>query len=89
MLEFVICNKVSGNGFAIIGSKEFSRCMPYLPSLIRYFAIKLVFECSVALAQLVLEFRFIGHSIEIEGPARVEDYDLFREVAIVRIIETV
>ena len=89
MPQLVICDKVSGNSFSIVGSKELGRGMPQLPSFIGHFKIKLVFKISVALAQLAVEFRFVGHAIEIEGLTRVEDDSLFGEVAIVWIIEAV
>ena len=63
--------------------------MPQLPTLIGDFSIQGVFEGSVAFPELCMELRFIGHTVEIEGSAGAEDHDLFREVAVVGIVETV
>ena len=89
MFEFIICDKVSGNRFAIIRSKQLRRCMPQLSTIIWHVGIKLVFEGSVASTQLAVEFRLVCHTIEIEGLARVEDDDLIGEVTIVWIVKTV
>ena len=89
MPQLVICDEVSGNSFAVVGPKELGRGMPQLSSLIGHFKIKLVFKISVALAQLAVECELVGHAVEIEGLAGVEDDSLFGEVTIVRIIEAV
>ena len=87
--ELVVGDKVSRNSFAIIWPKELSRGMPQLSSVIGHFKIKLVFKGGVAMAQLAVKFRLVGHAIEIEGLAGVEDDGMFGKVPIIRIIETV
>ena len=87
--QLVICDQVSGNSFAIVGPKELGGSMPQLSSVIGNFKIKLVFKGSVAPAQLAVELRLVGHAIEIEGLAGVEDDSLFGKVTIIWIIEAV
>ena len=87
--QLVIRDKVSGNSFAIVGPKELGRGMPQLSGVIWHFKIKLVFKGSVALAQLAVEFGLVGHAIEIEGLAGVEDDSVFGKVTIMWIIEAV
>ena len=87
--ELVIRDKVSGNSFAIVGPKELGRSMPQLSSVNGHFKIKLVFKGSIALAQLGVKFGLVGHAVEIEGLAGIEDDGLFGKVTIIRIIEAV
>ena len=89
MRELVIRDKISRNSFAIIWPKELGRGMPQLSSVIGHFKIKLVLKSGVAVAQLAVEFRLVGHAIEIEGLAGVEDDSLFGKVTIIWIIEAV
>ena len=89
MPQLVICDEVSGNSFAVVGPKELGRGMPQLSSLIGHFKIKLVFKIIVGLAQFAVVCDLVGHAVEFEGLAGVEDDSLFGEVTIVRIIEAV
>ena len=87
--QLVIRDQVSGNSFAVVGPKELSRGMPQLSGVIRHFKIKLVFKGSISLAQLGVEFRLVGHAIEIEGLAGVEDDSLLGKVAIIWIVKAI
>ena len=89
MFEFIICDKVSRNRFAIIRSKQLSGCMPQLSTVVWHLGIKLVFEGSVASTQLAVKFRLVCHTVEIKGLARVEDHGLVGKVAIVWIVKAV
>ena len=63
--------------------------MPQLSALIEDFSIQGVFESSIALSQLLVKLRLIGHAIEIESLAGAEDDDLFGKVAIVGIVKAI
>lgn len=65
--------------------------MPQLPCqvLLALRFIQFIFERGVAAAKLSLEFELIGDGTEVEWITGAEDDSLFREVAIVRVVETI
>ena len=84
--ELVVCDKVTGYGFAIVRAEELGRSMPELAGVIKLFGVEGVFKGSIALAEERVEMGFVGYGIEVEGLAGGEDDDLFGEVAVIRVV---
>ena len=87
--KLVVCDKVAGDGFAVVGAEELGGGVPELAGVIWLFGIEGVFEGGVALAEEGVEMGFVGHGVEVEGLARGEDDDLFGEVAVAGIVQAV
>lgn len=85
----VICDQVPRDSFPVVWTEQLGRSMPQLPTLIWDFRIQCVLEIRVPLPQLLVELWLIGHAIEIERLTGTEDDYLFREVSIMRIVQTI
>lgn len=87
--EDVVCDKVAGNGFAVVGAEELGRGVPELTGVIEGFLVEGVFEFGVAFSEEAVEVEIVANGGEVERFARVEDDDLFGEVAIIGVVKTV
>jgi hypothetical protein len=87
--EFVVGDKIPGYCLAVVGTKEFGGSVPELASFIFFFRIEGIFKGDVALVEQAIEFRAVGHIVEVEWFARAEYNGLFGEITIVGVIQTV
>lgn len=87
--ELVVCDEVSSDGFAVVGAEKLRGGVPELAGVVWVFGVEGVFESGVTLTEQGVEMGFVGYGVEVEGLARGEDDDLFREVAIVWIIQAI
>ena len=87
--ELVICDEVASDGFTVVRAEELGRGVPELAGLVGGFSVEDIFEGSVAVAEEGAEFGFVAYAIEVEGVAWAEDDDLFGEISIIGVVETI
>lgn len=84
--ELVVCDKVAGDGFAVVGAEELGWGVPELTSIVWMLGVERILEVGVALAQEGVKMGFIGHGVEVEGLAGGEDDDLLGEIAVIGVV---
>lgn len=87
--EFVVCDQVPGDRFTIVRAEEFGRGIPQLACIGWRDGVEGVFEFDVAFRKNSLKIDFVVEGGEVEGLARGEDDNLFGEVTVVGVVQTV
>lgn len=87
--HFVVRDEVSGDGFAVIWSKEFGRGVPELSQLVRFYCIQGIFKLDVTLVDKAVELRPVFDGGKVEGLTGVEDCGMLREVAVIGVVQAV
>ena len=87
--QFVIGNKITCNSFPIMWSKELSGCVPELTGVVWGLSVEFVFKLRVTSAQVGVKSFFVRKRIEIKRSPRRKDGDIFGEVSVIGIVETV
>lgn len=85
----VVRHQVPRHRLPVVGPEQLRRRVPELPRRVVLLAVERVLELRVPPPQLRVEGRLVGERIEGDGRARAEDYHLFREVPVVRVVEAV
>lgn len=85
----VILAQIARNGLAVVGSEQLGGSVPELARVRGLLGVELVFEFAEARREERVEFELVADVGEVEGGARSEDDDLFRKVAIVRVVKAV
>lgn len=86
---FVVLDEVAGDRLAVVRGEEFGRSMPELAQVIGLLVVEGVFKFCITAAKLLEEGVLGRQAIEVEGIARREDDNLFRKVAVIRVIEAI